>query len=175
MTSMLRPSASCRSTCINGSNRPPKRDVVLRTPLATARTWPRPRASSVTMRSASPSLWVRNTTARSRYRLTSLLCALRRIETRDTPSRGDPNTPPSQRKQEGGADRWATTWGRVPFGYRAEEGELVIGDRADGGRGNAADFGRGIPVPDSQGLEPVRRADHARVRVVRPDDEADAA
>jgi recombinational DNA repair protein (RecF pathway) len=39
---------------------------VRRTPLATARTSPCERVSRVMMRSASPSLWVRSTTASSR-------------------------------------------------------------------------------------------------------------
>ena len=41
-------------------------EVVLRTPLATARTWPCSAVSRVMMRSASPSLWVRRTIASSR-------------------------------------------------------------------------------------------------------------
>ena len=63
-----RPTASCRSTWVNGSSRDPHRDVVLRTPFATARTRPCWRVSRVMMRSASPSLWVRSTTASSRGR-----------------------------------------------------------------------------------------------------------
>ena len=66
MTSRLRPSASCRSTWVNGSSREPKREVVRRTPFATARTRPCWRVRSVMMRSASPSLWVRSTIASSR-------------------------------------------------------------------------------------------------------------
>src|SRR5215470_17109200 len=65
-----RPAYSWTSTSMNGSTRAPSRDVVLRTPFATARTRPWPRVSNVTMRSASPSFWVRSTTASSRYRLT---------------------------------------------------------------------------------------------------------
>ena len=42
------------------------RDVVFRTPLATARTRPCWRVSNVMIRSASPSLWVRRTIASSR-------------------------------------------------------------------------------------------------------------
>ena len=49
-----------------GSSREPKRDLVRRTPFATARTRPRVRVSIVMMRSASPSLWVRRTIASSR-------------------------------------------------------------------------------------------------------------
>ena len=65
-TSRLRPSASCRSTWVNGSSREPQREEVRRTPFATARTSPCERVSRVMMRSASPSLWVRSTTASSR-------------------------------------------------------------------------------------------------------------
>src|SRR5437660_5120313 len=55
-----------------GSSRPPKRLLVLRTPLATARIFPRPADMSVTMRSASPSRIVRSTMPWSRYsRLTA--------------------------------------------------------------------------------------------------------
>src|SRR6059058_4991336 len=50
-----------------GSRRAPKREVVRRTPLPTARTRPCRRVSRVTIRSASPSLWTRRTTASSRY------------------------------------------------------------------------------------------------------------
>ena len=57
----------------NGSSRAPNFDEVRRTPLATARILPRPRLSMVMIRSASPSLWVRSTTASSRYVGTSLL------------------------------------------------------------------------------------------------------
>ncbi len=60
------PSYSNNDTCTIGSSRDPKRDLVLRTPLATARTLPRPAVSRVTMRSASPSLIVRSTTPCSR-------------------------------------------------------------------------------------------------------------
>src|SRR5450759_931192 len=56
------------STTMNGSSRAPKRDLVRRTPLATALTLPCWRVRSVTMRSASPSFWVRRTIAASRYR-----------------------------------------------------------------------------------------------------------
>src|ERR671910_1323377 len=66
-TSSERPVASWRSTCMNGSSRAPNRLVVRRTPLATARTRPLPRVSTVTIRSASPSFWVRRTTPSSRY------------------------------------------------------------------------------------------------------------
>src|SRR5438309_11094502 len=51
-----------------GSRRPPKRLLVFRTPLATARIFPRPADMSVTMRSASPSRIVRSTMPWSRYR-----------------------------------------------------------------------------------------------------------
>jgi hypothetical protein len=47
---------------MNGSRRAPNFDDVRRTPFATARTLPWRRLSIVTMRSASPSLWVRRTT-----------------------------------------------------------------------------------------------------------------
>src|SRR5450759_4944138 len=53
---------------MNGSSRAPKRDLVRRTPLATALTLPCWRVRSVTMRSASPSFWARRTIAASRYR-----------------------------------------------------------------------------------------------------------
>src|SRR5918998_6261635 len=65
--SRLRPVHSCRSTWLNGSNRAPNLLLVRRTPLATARTLPCLRVSTVTMRSASPSFWVRRTTPSSRY------------------------------------------------------------------------------------------------------------
>ncbi len=51
---------------MNGSSRAPNRELVRRTPLATVRTLPRVRVSTVMIRSASPSLWVRRTTASSR-------------------------------------------------------------------------------------------------------------
>src|SRR6202171_4040908 len=53
--------------CANGSSRAPNLLRVRRTPLATARTSPCSRVSRVTIRSASPSLCWRSTTARSRY------------------------------------------------------------------------------------------------------------
>src|ERR671926_853131 len=56
--------------CANGSTRAPNREVVRRTPLATARTLPCRWVSSVMMRSASPSFCTRSTTPVSRYRLT---------------------------------------------------------------------------------------------------------
>src|SRR4051794_37202001 len=58
---------------MKGSSRAPNRLRVRRTPLATARTLPCSRVSMVTIRSASPSWWVRRTTASSRYRLTGRL------------------------------------------------------------------------------------------------------
>ena len=51
---------------MNGSSRDPNFDDVRRTPLPTARTFPCDRVRRVTMRSASPSLWVRRTIASSR-------------------------------------------------------------------------------------------------------------
>src|ERR671932_685152 len=65
--SRLRPVHSCRSTWLNGSSRAPNLLLVRRTPLATARTLPCRRVSTVTMRSASPSFCVRRTTPSSRY------------------------------------------------------------------------------------------------------------
>src|SRR3954469_21465952 len=65
--SRLRPVHSCRSTWLNGSRRAPNLLFVRRTPLATARTLPCRRVSTVTIRSASPSFWVRSTTPSSRY------------------------------------------------------------------------------------------------------------
>src|ERR1700712_1012437 len=53
--------------CANGSSLAPNLLRVRRTPLATARTKPCSRVSRVTIRSASPSLCWRSTTARSRY------------------------------------------------------------------------------------------------------------
>ena len=50
-----RPVWNCTSTCPSGSSRAPNPLEVRRTPLATARTRPRSRVSTVTMRSASPS------------------------------------------------------------------------------------------------------------------------
>src|SRR4051794_41829331 len=64
--SRLRPVYSCRSTWLNGSSRAPNLLFVRRTPLATARTLPCRRVSTVTIRSASPSFWVRRTTPPSR-------------------------------------------------------------------------------------------------------------
>ena len=55
---------------MNGSSRAPNRDLVRRTPLATARTRPFRLVRMLTMRSASPSFWVRSTIPSSRYRLT---------------------------------------------------------------------------------------------------------
>src|ERR1700745_1096005 len=65
--SRLRPGCNCTSMCANGSSRAPNLLRVRRTPLATARTNPWSRVSRVTIRSASPSLCWRSTTARSRY------------------------------------------------------------------------------------------------------------
>ena len=64
--SSSRPRYSSRRTWLIGSSRAPNFDFVLRTPLATARTLPFSSVSSTTMRSASPSLYVRSTTAVSR-------------------------------------------------------------------------------------------------------------
>src|SRR3954468_15836165 len=66
-TSRLRPGCSCTSMWANGSSRAPNLLRVRRTPFATARTRPCSRVSRVTIRSASPSLCWRSTTARSRY------------------------------------------------------------------------------------------------------------
>src|ERR671926_580048 len=62
-----RPVHSCRSTWLNGSSRAPNLLLVRRTPLATARTLPCRRVSTVTIRSASPSFCVRRTMPSSRY------------------------------------------------------------------------------------------------------------
>src|SRR5580692_9189270 len=70
ITSSDRPVYSSRSTWVNGSSRAPNRDFVRRTPLPTARTRPLRLVKTVTMRSASPSFWVRSTIPSSRYRLT---------------------------------------------------------------------------------------------------------
>src|SRR5579875_1183069 len=67
MMSRLRPGYSCTSIWENGSRRAPNLLRVRRTPLATARTSPWSRVSRVMIRSASPSLCWRSTTARSRY------------------------------------------------------------------------------------------------------------
>src|SRR5262245_34480487 len=56
--------------CVKGSSRAPNFDDVRRTPLPTARTRPCSRVSTVTIRSASPTFWVRRATPSSRYRLT---------------------------------------------------------------------------------------------------------
>src|SRR5438270_1051132 len=66
--SSSRPSYSSMLTWLSGSRRPPKRLLVLRTPLATARTLPWPWVTSVTMRSDSPNRIVRSTTPWSRYK-----------------------------------------------------------------------------------------------------------
>src|SRR3954469_20633348 len=65
--SRLRPVYSCRSTWLKGSSRAPNLLLVRRTPLATARTLPCRRVRTVTIRSASPSFWVRRTIPSSRY------------------------------------------------------------------------------------------------------------
>src|SRR3954468_21148488 len=65
--SRLRPGKSWRSTWLNGSSRAPNLLFVRRTPLATARTLPCRRVSTVMIRSASPSFCVRRTTPSSRY------------------------------------------------------------------------------------------------------------
>src|SRR5580693_5967149 len=70
MMSSDRPGCSMRSTWVNGSSRAPNRDLVRRTPLATARTRPFRLVRMLMMRSASPSFWVRSTIPSSRYRLT---------------------------------------------------------------------------------------------------------
>ena len=57
-----RPWYSISDTCVNGSSRAPNRLVVLRMPLATARTLPEPWVMIVTILSASPSLMDRRTT-----------------------------------------------------------------------------------------------------------------
>ena len=59
------PGCSSRSQTLNGSRRPPQRDVVLRTPLTTASTRPSSRVNRRTMRSASPSGRELSTTARA--------------------------------------------------------------------------------------------------------------
>ena len=56
------PPYTIRETCVNGSSRAPNREVVLRMPLATARTLPEPWVMTVTILSASPSLTERSTT-----------------------------------------------------------------------------------------------------------------
>ena len=56
------PRYTIKDTCVNGSNRAPNREVVLRMPLATARTLPEPWVITVTILSASPSLCDRRTT-----------------------------------------------------------------------------------------------------------------
>src|SRR3712207_9288422 len=73
--SSSRPRYSDRSTWLNGSRRPPKRDLVLRTPLATALTSPSPWVRTTTMRSPSPSFQVRSTTPGSRQRFIPLVLA----------------------------------------------------------------------------------------------------
>src|SRR5690554_5657489 len=68
---------------MNGSSRAPNRDAVRRTPFATARILPCCLLSIVTMRSASPSLWVRNTTASSRYVIPDMWTSLPRFRCED--------------------------------------------------------------------------------------------
>ena len=65
---------------MNGSSRAPNRDFVRRTPLPTARMRPVRRVRMVTMRSASPSFWVRSTIPSSRYCPTRPLSLTRRTE-----------------------------------------------------------------------------------------------
>src|SRR3954452_6767747 len=65
--SRLRPVSSCRATWLDGSSRAPNLLLVRRTPLATARTLPVRRGSTVTIRSASPSFCVRRTIPSSPY------------------------------------------------------------------------------------------------------------
>src|SRR4051812_50163071 len=71
---------------MKGSARAPSRELVLRTPFATARTRPCSRVSRVTIRSASPSFWARRTTPSSRERLTPRLSPTTRAhEATDAP------------------------------------------------------------------------------------------
>ena len=72
---------------MNGSSREPKREEVRRTPLATARTMPCWRVSSVMMRSASASLCVRSTMASSLYRGMRLIVP-RPADNRQRPAAG---------------------------------------------------------------------------------------
>src|SRR5919206_3816896 len=76
-TSSLPRAKNCTSTWEKGSSRAPNFDLVRRTPRATARTRPCPRVSSVMMRSASPSFWVRSTMPSSRNRLMGPILAHR--------------------------------------------------------------------------------------------------
>src|ERR1700712_4541359 len=89
--SRLRPTASWRSTWVNGSSREPKREVVRRTPLATARTTPCWRGGSVVMRVPSASWGVRSTMASSLYRGMASL----------PPARLTPPSAPPQRSGRG--------------------------------------------------------------------------
>ena len=57
-----RPSCSISDACVSGSSRAPKRELVLRTPLAIAFTLPRSRVKRCRMRSASENRIERSTT-----------------------------------------------------------------------------------------------------------------
>src|SRR5690348_1077586 len=84
-----------------GSSRAPNRLLVRRTPLPTTRTLPSPRVSRVTMRSASPSFWVRRTIPSSRYRG---MHPLSQVAPQNPVSRADgaPSTSTTDRHDRGG-------------------------------------------------------------------------
>src|SRR3954451_22163583 len=84
--SRLRPVYSCRSTWLKGSSRAPNLLLVRRTPLATARTLPCLRVRTVTMRSASPSFWVRRTIPSSRYSAFGVVLTARLLRRSRAPS-----------------------------------------------------------------------------------------
>src|SRR5687768_1613636 len=63
-------------TSVRGSSAPAKRDRWRRAPLATPRFLPRSRVKNTTMRSASPSLYVRSTRASAVYSGTNLFILL---------------------------------------------------------------------------------------------------
>src|SRR6476620_6138595 len=116
-----------------GSRRAPNRLFVRRTPLPTTRTLPSPRVRRVTMRSASPSFWVRRTMPSSRYRGMA------------------PLSPTGGRTQGGGAVLTASTTVRAHDGLatgprgrrparREPHGTEAVGSRLRG------DGGRAVPA-----------------------------
>src|SRR5215831_12723254 len=135
-----RPGWISTSTWVNGSRRAPNRDLVRRTPLATARTRPFCRHSRVMMRSASPRFCVRSTTPSSRYPCTFPFSRTRR--TTRVPQRRGP-----RRGQDTVLVLWPTTpallgrWATAPI--RERSGRGPGGGRARGRRGGGQKGERG--------------------------------
>src|SRR5215813_7059926 len=140
MMSSDRPGWISRSTWVNGSRRAPNRDLVRRTPLATARTRPFCRHSRVMMRSASPRFCVRSTTPSSRYPCTFPFSRTRR--TTRVPQRRGP-----RRRPDTVLVLWPTTpallgrWATAPI--RERSGRGPGGGGGGGGRRGGGGGGRG--------------------------------